>query len=97
MVSVNTIMKIVKIDVSHLTPPEPMTAILSALARLDPSQCILVTHRRQPFPLYEKLNQAGWGYHCIKLAEEEFQIYIFRANSIDQFESLLASQQQGKI
>ena len=53
-------MQLVSVDVSELAPPEPMTVILTALASLELDHCLLVTHRRQPFPLYEKLIQAGF-------------------------------------
>ena len=54
-------MEFVAVDVSELAPPEPMTVILTALANLEQGDCLFVTHRRQPFPLYEKLTQAGWA------------------------------------
>jgi uncharacterized protein (DUF2249 family) len=68
----------VEIDVRELPPPEPMINILSALARLEQNTGLWVIHNRQPFPLYEKLLQAGWAYHCTKIEDALFHIHIYR-------------------
>ena len=57
-------MELITIDVSELEPPEPMTEILKSLSNLAPLQCLKVIHSREPFPLYKKLIEAGWGYCC---------------------------------
>ena len=75
-------MKLVVVDVTELAPPEPMTVIITALARLPSDYCLLVTHRRQPFPLYEKLHQAAWAYHCQVHDEDNISLFIYR--QIDQ-------------
>ena len=71
-------MEFVTIDVSELAPPEPMKVILTALANLEQGDCLLVTHRRQPFPLYEKLIQAGWAYHCKVHTDDHISLFIYR-------------------
>ena len=71
-------MKLVVVDVSELSPPEPMTVILTALAGLKKGHCLLVTHRRQPFPLYEKLVQAGWAYHCQVHDDDNISLFIYQ-------------------
>ncbi|WDE13800.1 DUF2249 domain-containing protein [Thalassomonas haliotis] len=53
------------LDVSELAPPDPMTKILMALAELQAGQYLRVAHSREPVPLYEKLQVAGWGYLCL--------------------------------
>lgn len=68
----------VHIDVSDLPPPEPMTAILQSLAQLAPEQCLQVKHNRQPFPLYEKLAQANWQFHCQQIEANQIVLYIFK-------------------
>ncbi|WDE01105.1 DUF2249 domain-containing protein [Thalassomonas actiniarum] len=52
------------LDVSELAPPDPMSKILMALAELQAGQYLRVAHSREPVPLYEKLQPAGWGYSC---------------------------------
>lgn len=71
----------INLDVSALAPPEPMTVILAHLARLTGQECLLIKHRRQPFPLYEKLNNAGFSYHCVVHAQDDLTLYIFHQNT----------------
>jgi len=71
-------MEIVEVDVKQLAPPEPMTVILTAVAQLSHEQCLKVQHRRQPFPLYEKLQQAGFMYHCVVHNDDDISLYIYR-------------------
>ncbi len=73
-------MELVYLDVSCLPPPEPMTQIIRALSLMTDVQCLQIKHRREPFPLYEKLAPAGWIYHCQQLGDEHFNIYICRQN-----------------
>jgi len=80
------VMELVEVDVKQLAPPEPMTVILTALAQLVNEQCLLVSHRRQPFPLYEKLQQAGWAYHCEVHSDDNISLYIYRQNDQQLFE-----------
>jgi hypothetical protein len=80
-------MKFVAVDVKELFPPEPMTMIVSALAQLAGTQCLLVRHRRQPFPLYEKLLQAGWAYHCQIHNEDDISLFIYRKSDQQLFKS----------
>ena len=79
-------MELVAIDVKKLAPPEPMTVILTALAQLGQTQCLLVSHRRQPFPLYEKLLLAGWAYHCLVHDDDNISLYIYRQGEQHVFE-----------
>ncbi len=83
-------MQQVYINVSELEPPEPMTEILMALAQLLPDQYLKVLHRREPFPLYEKLAQAGWAYQCQSINENQFNIYIYRNTESDKFNQQLS-------
>ena len=79
-------MELVEVDVKELAPPEPMSVILSALAQLTHAQCLLVSHRRQPFPLYEKLQQAGFAYHCEVHSDDNISLYIYRQTEQQVFE-----------
>jgi uncharacterized protein (DUF2249 family) len=68
---------IVPIDVSELEPPEPMEEILARLRQLKSGQLLRVQHRREPFPLYPMLDQAGYRHCCIAIGTEAFLIYIW--------------------
>ncbi len=85
-------MQLIQIDVRELAPPEPMTAILHALASLSANQCLLVHHSREPFPLYEKLLASDWRYHCETNSKGEIQLTIFRPHLQEAFDHL---RQQG--
>jgi hypothetical protein len=79
----------IKVDVSTLAPPEPMTVILKHLATLTGQECLLIKHRRQPFPLYEKLNKAGFSYHCVVNTQDDVTLYIFLHNTQTVFDEWL--------
>ncbi len=66
------------IDVSSLPPPEPMQQIITTLAQLNADQYLKVIHSRQPFPLFEKLINAGWDYQCNEVSANLFHLYIFK-------------------
>lgn len=84
-------LEFITIDVSDLAPPEPMTVILKHLSTLTVQQCLLIKHRRQPFPLYEKLADAGFSYHCAVKAQDEIELYIFHQVAAPIFNQLVAS------
>lgn len=68
---------IIPIDVSELEPPEPMEQILALVQQLKAGQLLRVRHRREPFPLYPLLEQAGYKHCCIRSGTEAFLIYIW--------------------
>jgi hypothetical protein len=82
---------LIKIDVSGLAPPEPMTVILTHLAKLTVQECLLIKHRREPFPLYEKLKQAGFSYHCIVHKQDDISLYIFHQTAQSVFDEWLVT------
>lgn len=76
--SATTSLDVIPIDVSELEPPEPMERILAHLQQLQTGQLLRVRHRREPFPLYPLLEQAGFEYCCIPAGmEEAFLIYVW--------------------
>lgn len=85
-------MKCTRVDVRGLAPPEPMTIILNTLSSMIEDECLLVRHNRQPFPLYEKLVNAGWAYHCHEASSEDIWLYIFRQASQPIFDKFLPTQ-----
>jgi len=89
--NINKSFKMIKLDVSSLPAPEPMTKIIQSLALLTKQQFLQVHHRREPFPLYEKLTTAGWQYCCQQQTEESFIIYIYQRPMHQQVMSLMAN------
>jgi hypothetical protein len=72
-------LKIIAVDVSALAPPEPMSIILGALATLPAQHALKVNHRREPFPLYQRLIDNGWHYHTRQKSSDRYLIYIVKA------------------
>jgi len=87
----NKSFEMIELDVSSLPAPEPMTKIIQSLALLTKQQFLQVHHRREPFPLYEKLVAAGWQHYCQRQTAESFIIYIYQAPLHQHVMSLTAS------
>jgi len=71
-------MATIQLDVRGLQPPEPLLRILSKLPEIGPGDTLEVTHFREPFPLYPKLEQAGFAYEIEKRGEELYRLSIRR-------------------
>lgn len=82
-------MQITFLDVSELAPPEPMSAILRSLSQLADKCCLQIKHRREPFPLYEKLADAGFSYHCVVHSQDNITLYIYHADDKSSFEQFI--------
>jgi uncharacterized protein (DUF2249 family) len=77
--------EIIDIDVSGLEPPEPMERIFARLSQLQAGQLLRVRHRREPFPIYPMLAQAGFDHCCVRTGAESFLIYIWpKSTPIDE-------------
>lgn len=85
-------MQVIPLDVSELAPPEPMSAILHSLSNLADNCCLQVKHRREPFPLYEKLAEAGFAYHCVVHSQDSVTLYIYHDGDVESFEQFIKQQ-----
>lgn len=63
------------LDVSDLPAPEPMERILDALADLPPGDRLCVSHRREPYPLYDMLRRMGYRWE-ISSEGDRYRILI---------------------
>ena len=84
-----TSLTFVKVDVSGLAPPEPMSAILNHLSILTVQECLLIKHRREPFPLYEKLESNDFSFHRIVHSSDDITLYIFHQSAQGKFDHWL--------
>ncbi len=66
----------VSIDVSQLTPPEPMQRVLEALAHLQPGETLLVRHVQRPMYLYAKLDEMGHTHQTWEIGPVHVEILI---------------------
>mgnify|MGYP006273365225 CR=1 FL=1 len=67
------------LDVRHLPPPEPMERVLELLPELRPGDLIRMYHRREPFPLYGLLADAGFRHRILTPEHCPFEIRIWPA------------------
>ncbi len=68
---------LLSLDVSDLEPPEPLERIIAAVTTLQADQALVVTHRREPFPLYKALSELGFASKSICLSVNVYQILIW--------------------
>lgn len=73
--------KVHALDVGDLEPPQPMVVILAKIQELGPKDVLEVTHRREPFPLYAHLEEAGFAHEIEKLGENRYRLRIWRKNA----------------
>jgi uncharacterized protein (DUF2249 family) len=66
----------VTIDMTDLTPPEPMMRVLEALSRLTPGETLLVRHVQRPLYLYRKLEEMGHTHQTWELGPGHVEIVI---------------------
>lgn len=69
----------IDLDVSALPPCEPLELTLEGLRRLRTGDWLRVSHRREPFPLYQLLEQAGFRWETRGLGTDRYEIRIWRA------------------
>lgn len=95
-------LKQISINVSQLEAPEPMRQILMALGQLQSGQYLTVSHRKDPVPLYRKLDEMGFVYFTQRAirnevdsneaessSEAEFLITIAFKSDADTIQALL--------
>lgn len=69
-----------EIDVRHLEMPEPMHAILAALAELPKEHVLFVNHKRVPIYLLEELENENYIIHIYTISETSVNLLIERKN-----------------
>jgi len=80
--------KELNLDVSHLEPCEPMERILETLPIMTPGQYLRVLHSREPFPLYNILQNRGFEHCIITGSETPFELFIWK-NGDDEAHALV--------
>ncbi|MDP4244115.1 MAG: DUF2249 domain-containing protein [Bacteroidota bacterium] len=78
---INSQTSVIELDVSGLEPPEPMRRILITLGTLPTDSSLAVQHHREPFLLYEQLQERGYVWSTIRLADDLFRITITRGTN----------------
>ena len=68
----------IQCDVRELPAPEPMNAVLEAIADLQEGEYVRMMHRMEPVPLYGVLNDMGFVHNLHLGGEAPYEIMIFR-------------------
>ena len=58
--------KLIVVDCRELFPPEPMEKVLEAVHAMQEDEAVLMVHRKEPFHLYERLDERGCDYEVKK-------------------------------
>lgn len=66
------------VDVRWLEPPEPMERIIEALTAAGAGERIQMLIHREPFPLYDLLQQNGYAWRTTARADGCFELLISR-------------------
>ncbi len=66
------------VDVRWLEPPEPMERIIEALSAAGAGERIKVLIHREPFPLYDILEQNGYAWRTMARTDGCFELLIAR-------------------
>lgn len=64
------------IDVRGLPPPQPLVAILRRVHTLEPGQCLVTHHDRDPLLLYTELAEIGWDAERIPAPAGEVRLLL---------------------
>lgn len=73
----------VLLDVSELEPPEPLVLTLEAAEQLKPGQYVRMLHRRDPFILYDNLDDEHFSYCSRKGTTTAIEVFIWRKHDAD--------------
>ena len=66
------------IDVSQLSPPEPMVAIVQLIEEGKISGPIIVHHNRLPVHLFPELHERGWTHQIISNAPQNIVLRLLK-------------------
>lgn len=66
------------LDVCGLEPPQPMVEILAKLAEIPDGDVLVVTHFREPVPLYAYLDEGGYRHSIERVGEASYRLKVWR-------------------
>ena len=66
------------LDVRGLEPPQPLERALDESAQLKAGQRLRMIHHREPCLLYPLLKQRGFCYRTADVADDRFELLIWR-------------------
>ena len=60
-----------------MEPPEPFVRTMEMIQDLQPGDYLRLRHRREPFPLYDNLNQSGFSFITCTGGDVEYDVFIW--------------------
>lgn len=79
------------LDARDMEPPEPLVRALKMAQSLEGGDYLRLRHRREPFLLYDNLEQGDYEYLTCSGVDVAFEVFIWRKGDA---EALAAVQQQ---
>ena len=70
-------------DATEMEPPEPLIRTLEMLNDLKQGDYLRFLHRREPLPLYDNLNQAGFSYITCADSDVAFEVFIWNQDDVE--------------
>ena len=70
-------------DATDMEPPEPLIHTLEMLGDLKEGDYLRFLHRREPLPLYDNLNQAGFSYITCADSDVAYEVFISNKDDIE--------------
>ena len=70
-------MNTIHLDVSELAAPEPYALAIEALSDLPLLSVLSMTHRKEPFPLYQAADEMGFDHHTMCLNNSVVSIHFW--------------------
>ncbi|UZE96869.1 DUF2249 domain-containing protein [Alkalimarinus alittae] len=73
----------IHLDVSDLEPPEPYSLAVDILMALPSDAIFKMTHRQEPFPLYQTAAEMGFDHYTTYPAENVVKIQFWHKDNIE--------------
>lgn len=70
-------------DATDMEPPEPLMRTLEMLDDLKEGDYLRFLHRREPLPLYDNLNQAGFSYITCADSDVAYEVFIWNIDDAE--------------
>ena len=65
-------------DASDMEPPEPLMRTLELVDDLKAGDYLRFRHRREPFPLYDNLQQRDFLFITCAASDDTYEVFIWR-------------------
>jgi len=83
--------KVIKLDVSELEPPEPYSLAINILSEMPCETILNMIHRKEPFPLYQTASEMDFEHKTTFLCDGMVQIQFWHKGDSIALSSLVNS------